>query len=114
MTVITIKSDEARNSWRTLLDQVYAKAQAYIIERYKKPIAVLVSYERWEELLQIEQEQKVQIGLKRLDEIRDQPLYTKEELESLLDAPTNCSTFDSDDAPSGLPKSSFSHIYPVS
>ena len=50
---------------------------------------MLVSYERWSELLQIEQEQKVQSGLKRLDEISAQPMYTKAELESLLDAPTN-------------------------
>ena len=89
MTIIPIKSDEARNSWCTLLDDVYAKAHSYVIERYKKPVAVLVSYERWSELLQIEQEQKVQSGLKRLDEISAQPMYTKAELESLLDAPTN-------------------------
>lgn len=51
MTVSTIKSDEARNNWRELLDQVLANQTAeVVIERYSKPLAVLVNHDAWHKM----------------------------------------------------------------
>jgi prevent-host-death family protein len=49
MIVQTLKSDEARNRWRDMLDIVDAGGEV-VIQRYNKPVAVLISYELFEEL----------------------------------------------------------------
>lgn len=42
----TINSREARANWRELLDEIQTDQQQIIIERYGKPIGVLVPYEQ--------------------------------------------------------------------
>ena len=44
MNIITMKSEQARNSWRDMLDIVLTGGKV-IIERYRKPQAVLIGYE---------------------------------------------------------------------
>lgn len=44
MNVRILKSDEARQSWRDLLDAV-STGDDVVIERYNKPVAALISYE---------------------------------------------------------------------
>jgi prevent-host-death family protein len=44
MNVRTLKSDEARQGWRDLLDAV-SNGDDVVIERYNKPVAALISYE---------------------------------------------------------------------
>lgn len=44
MAVKVLKSDEARQQWRNLLDDVDA-GKDVVIERYTKPVAALISYE---------------------------------------------------------------------
>lgn len=46
MTVTTMKSEEARNSWRDILDIVLQGGEV-IIQRYAKPQAVMVNYQQW-------------------------------------------------------------------
>lgn len=51
MTVSTVKSDDARRNWRELLDQVLAnQADEVVIERYSKPLAVLVNHSAWDKM----------------------------------------------------------------
>ena len=47
MTVQTFKSEMVRQSWRDRLDDVFRGA-AIIIERYSKPIAVLISHDEYQ------------------------------------------------------------------
>lgn len=47
MAEIRISSDEARSKWREVLDTAVAGNQI-IIERYGKPIAVMVAYQEYE------------------------------------------------------------------
>ncbi|MBV7326680.1 type II toxin-antitoxin system Phd/YefM family antitoxin [Chloroflexi bacterium TSY] len=49
MTVQTFKSEVVRQNWRDKLDDVFRGA-AIIIERYTKPIAVLISYDEYRRL----------------------------------------------------------------
>jgi prevent-host-death family protein len=41
-----MKSDEARQSWRDMLD-LAARGGSVVVERYNKPVAVMISYEAW-------------------------------------------------------------------
>jgi len=51
MTVSTMRSDEARLNWRELLDQVLAnQAAEIVIERYSKPLAVVVNHTAWDKM----------------------------------------------------------------
>lgn len=51
MTVSTIKSDEARNRWAALLDRVLGNQnEEVVIERYSRPLAVLVNHTAWERM----------------------------------------------------------------
>lgn len=51
MTVSTIKSDDARNKWAALLDRVLGnQSEEVVIERYNRPLAVLVNYAAWDRL----------------------------------------------------------------
>lgn len=49
MTVKTMKSEEARLSWRDVLDTAHTGG-AVVVERYEKPVAVVISYRRWEQM----------------------------------------------------------------
>jgi hypothetical protein len=47
MNVVTMKGEEARNSWRDIIDTAF-KGGEVVIQRYDKPVAVLVNYEAWQ------------------------------------------------------------------
>ncbi len=63
MTVVTMKSEQARNSWRDMLDIVLTGGRV-VIERYSKPQAVVVGYDQWQKTQQRLQE------LELLNEVR--------------------------------------------
>lgn len=46
MSITTMKSDKARQSWRDILD-IAASGGSVVVERYNKPVAVMISYEAW-------------------------------------------------------------------
>jgi hypothetical protein len=47
MNVVTMKGEEARNSWRDIIDTAF-KGGEVVIQRYDKPVAVLVNYKAWQ------------------------------------------------------------------
>jgi prevent-host-death family protein len=49
MSVMTVKSDEARIRMRDILDETVAGREV-VIQRYNKPVAVVVPYELWKGL----------------------------------------------------------------
>jgi prevent-host-death family protein len=46
MSVTAMKSDEARQGRRDVLD-IASKGGSVVVERYNKPVAVMISYEAW-------------------------------------------------------------------
>ncbi len=50
MTVKTYGSDEFRSNLRNALDDAMAGKSEAVIERHGKPAAVVISYERWQEM----------------------------------------------------------------
>ncbi|CAN5737318.1 hypothetical protein BH10CHL1_BH10CHL1_14260 [soil metagenome] len=49
MSIMTVKSDEARIHMRAILDETVAGREV-VIQRYDKPVAVVVPYELWKAL----------------------------------------------------------------
>jgi prevent-host-death family protein len=49
MALMTVKSDEARIRMRDILDETVAGREV-VIQRYDKPVAVVVPYELWKAL----------------------------------------------------------------
>lgn len=49
MNTMTVKSDEARIRMRDILDEAVAGREV-VIQRYDKPVAVVVPYELWKAL----------------------------------------------------------------
>jgi prevent-host-death family protein len=52
MAVMTVKSEEARNRFRDMLDTAVAGGET-VIERHGKPTAVIVNYEQWQRWRQL-------------------------------------------------------------
>ena len=48
MNKITMTSDQARREWREMIDQAYMGNQEVVIERYSKPVAVVLNYGQWQ------------------------------------------------------------------
>lgn len=51
MTIKTLKSEAARQQWGEILDTARA-GQEVVIERYNKPVAVLLGFQEYEEFIQ--------------------------------------------------------------
>lgn len=47
MAVMTIRSEEARNRFRDMLDTAVAGGET-VIERHGKPTAVIINYDHWQ------------------------------------------------------------------
>lgn len=52
MLAKTLHSEEARRQWRDMLDHILAQDTEFVIERYNKPIAAVVNFEKWKTMLQ--------------------------------------------------------------
>lgn len=52
MTVKTLKSEAARQQWGEILDTARA-GQEVVIERYNKPIAILLGFQEYEKLMEV-------------------------------------------------------------
>lgn len=48
MTIVTVTSEDAHLHWRETIDAAYVDKKSVVIERYSKPVAVLLSYEQWQ------------------------------------------------------------------
>ena len=64
MVTRTLKSDEARQTWRDILDAATTGDQV-VIERYNKPVAALISYE---DFLALQEELEDLRAARRADE----------------------------------------------
>jgi prevent-host-death family protein len=53
MNSTTFTSDDARKHWRDLLDLAHADESEIVIERYNKPVAVLLNYERYQAIKEL-------------------------------------------------------------
>ena len=75
----TYKSDEARLKMRDILDDVTAGRES-VIERYNKPVAVVVPHALWQS---IKRERKAELDAisKRMDAGE---FYTGEQVEAML------------------------------
>jgi prevent-host-death family protein len=79
MSTKSIPAEEARNNLRTLLDDVVAGHEV-VIERYNKPVGVLVPHAHWQAWKRHRREQ-----LQRIRQEMDAGNYvTQEELEAGL------------------------------
>ena len=85
-----VKTFQAEDVWRGLSDVIDEAIAGHeiVIERYRKPKAVLVGYDEWQEMKTI---RRREIARQRAQEMRENPAkripFTKEELirQGLLD-----------------------------
>ena len=52
--VTAMKSEDIRQSWRKVLDDVRFRDTDVVIERYNEPVGVIVNYDRYRELVKLE------------------------------------------------------------
>jgi antitoxin (DNA-binding transcriptional repressor) of toxin-antitoxin stability system len=81
MAVRTVKSDEARTLLRDLLDDVTAGREV-VIERYNKPVGVLIPHTQWQRWKKAQREEIARIRAE-MDAGHD---YSFEEVEAKLKA----------------------------
>jgi prevent-host-death family protein len=81
MTIRTVKSDEARTFFRDLLDDVTAGREV-VIERYNKPVGVLIPHTQWQRLKKLQREEIARIRA----EMETGDFYTFEQVEAKLKA----------------------------
>jgi prevent-host-death family protein len=77
VNTITLSSDEARREWRELLDNAMVRGGEVVIERWNKPIAVLVNYEQRQKekarLSALERERHAHLAFQIHDEMTADP-----------------------------------------
>jgi PHD/YefM family antitoxin component YafN of YafNO toxin-antitoxin module len=78
MITETFTSDDARKRWRDLLDMAYADRAEAMIERYNKPVAVLVNYDQYQTIKALLDEiRMIKQAEKNLQAWRKNPLRGK-------------------------------------
>jgi prevent-host-death family protein len=85
MTIMTVTSENARLKWRETIDAAYADKKSIVIERYNKPVAVLMNYEHWQRLRALE---IAQLTRQRYEEMKHNPslVVTEEQYQQALQA----------------------------
>lgn len=86
MTVETVTSEYARINLRDILDAIIA-GSVYVIERYRKPTAVVMSYGQWEKTQQRLHELEFLLEAKQIEakiEHGEMGTITHEELKRLM------------------------------
>lgn len=84
MTIITMKSDEARSKFRDILDNVFSGLTEVVIERYNKPTAVVVSYAEWQKLKELQKRQRKEEIARARREMDAGHYFTEEQVEAGL------------------------------
>lgn len=86
MTVETVTSEYARINLRDILDAIIA-GSVYVIERYRKPTAVVMSYGQWENTQRRLRELEFLLEAKQIEakiERGEMGTITHEELKLLM------------------------------
>ena len=77
---ITMTTDQARTNWRAVIEKTFVDKDQVIIERYNRPVCVLVDYDLWQIMQQYREEH-----LRKLSkQIDDGDFVTQEEVEAGL------------------------------
>ena len=77
---LTMTTDQARIKWRDTLEKAHMEQSEIVLERYNKPIVVMMNYDRWRLLTQQRREM-----IERLSkEIDEGNFFTQEEVEQGL------------------------------
>lgn len=63
MSVIVLKSDEARQQWRNILDKAMMGDQV-VVERYARPEAVIVGYSQYSAMTERLEELELILGVR--------------------------------------------------
>lgn len=84
MTIITMKSDEARSRFRDILDHVFGGLTEVVIERYNKPTAVVVNYHEWQKLKELQKQQRKDAIARARREMDAGHYFTEEQVEAGL------------------------------
>ena len=66
----TVSSSEAQNNFGALLQWVNENAEGVIVERRGKPAAALISYEEYQAMLQLREEERKRKALSALEKLR--------------------------------------------
>lgn len=91
MTVLTVGSDDARTRFRDLLDTVFLGGQV-IINRNKKPSAVMIGHTQWQQikanLQRLQELEMLMLSRQRYEAMKADPSQSvsEEEYQQLLKA----------------------------
>lgn len=88
MDTVTVTSEQARLNWRNTIDAAYVGNEV-VIERYGKPVAVLINFDKWGEIARRVQElELLLLHHRRRTEMLEDPasVVTHEDLEQQLAA----------------------------
>lgn len=77
----TLTADEARTNWRDMLDTALRGGEM-VIERYNKPIAVVVNYEEWQ--ARFTKREVEAIVAARLADLRNEPTIAHDDLVKMI------------------------------
>lgn len=86
MAIETVTSEYARINMRDILDSIIA-GSVYVIERYRKPTAVVISYGQWEKTQKRLRELELLMEVKQIEakiERGEMGTITHEELKRLM------------------------------
>lgn len=78
----TITADQARINWRDTIDAAF-KGDEIVIERYSKPVAVVVNYDDWQRRRFTQREVEAIVKAK-LAELRNEPTIAHEDLKNRI------------------------------
>lgn len=87
MTVVTIRSEEARIQWRETIEAAYVDRKDVVIERYGKPIVTVVNYIKWQDVMRrLKELELAQRTRQRYEEMKADPslIVTEEEYQGIL------------------------------
>lgn len=82
MQQITLSADQARINWRDTLDHAFRGGEV-VIERYNKPIAVVVGYDEWQQRRFTKREVEA-IAKAYRNRAEGQPTISHEELKAMI------------------------------
>ena len=90
MSVVTMRSEEARMQWRETIEAAYVDKKDVVIERYGKPIVTVISHKKWVTMLTLLRRMKewelTEKGIKAYQEMLEDPSLDvpEEEYDQML------------------------------
>jgi hypothetical protein len=88
MSVVTIRSEDARMQWRETIEAAYVDKKDVVIERYGKPIVTVIAHKKWLAMVKrLKQLELTEKGVKAYEEMIADPSLdvSEEEYHQLLE-----------------------------